>query len=179
MAGSLNKVMIIGRLGQDPELKYTQNGQAVVNLRLATDEGYRDKNTGERVDRTEWHSVVVYGRQAEIVANYLSKGRLAYAEGKLRTRKWQDRDGRDRWTTEVVADRVQFLDSKGSGDFDGPRGQQGGYQGGQQGGRGQQRQPQQVNQHQQPYAQGPSDMPEEDLGPAFPSEAGGMDDVPF
>lgn len=171
MAGSLNKVMIIGRLGRDPELRYTQGGSPVCNLTLATDESYRDRD-GNKVDQTEWHKVVVWGRQAETVANYLRKGRLAYVEGSLQTRKWQDQQGQDRYTTEIKAFNVQFLDSQrdGEGDFQGQRPQQGG--------RPQQQRPQQGRQ-QGPREQGPPDYPEDDMGPAFPSEASGMDDVPF
>ncbi|NJB67183.1 single-strand DNA-binding protein [Desulfobaculum xiamenense] len=169
---SLNKVMLIGRLGRDPELRYTQSGQPIANLRLATDESYTNQQ-GERVDRAEWHSVAVFGRQAEPCGNYLRKGSLVYVEGSLQTRKWQGQDGSDRYTTEIKAQRVQFLDSKGGqqGSYEGPRqsgGQQQPRQGGQQswgGGNQQQR-------AEQPF-------PDEDLGPAFPSEASGMDDVPF
>lgn len=110
---SLNKVMIIGNLGQDPELRHTANGQAVCSMRLATNESWTDKS-GERQERTEWHSVVVWGRQGENCAQYLEKGRSCYVEGRLQTRKWQDKEGRDRYTTEIVGDRVQFL-STGAG----------------------------------------------------------------
>ena len=108
---SLNKVLLIGRLGQDPKLNYLQNGTPVASLSLATDESYKDKN-GNKVERTEWHRVVVWGKQAEFCANYLSKGRLVFVEGKLQTRKWQDRQGQDRYTTEIVAARIQALDYK-------------------------------------------------------------------
>lgn len=162
MAGSLNKVMLIGRLGIDPELRYTQSGQPVCNFRMATDESFTDRD-GNKQERTEWHNVVVWGRQGETTANYLSKGRLVYVEGSLQTRKWQDKDGQDRWTTEVKAMRVQFLDSGRDQDGAAPQRPQGRPQGRpQQGGQGRQ--------------DGPSD---DDMGPAFPSEASGMDDVPF
>ncbi|SKA73542.1 single-stranded DNA-binding protein [Desulfobaculum bizertense] len=161
---SLNRVMLIGRLGRDPELRYTQSGQPVTNFRMATDESYTNQQ-GERVDRAEWHSVVVFGRQAEPCANYLHKGSLVYVEGSLQTRKWQAQDGSDRYTTEVKAMRVQFLDPKGAQPQGGqqPRQQQnnGGGWGGQQ------------------QAQNQQQSSSEDLGPAFPSEASGMDDVPF
>lgn len=111
---SLNKAMVIGRLGKDPELKYTQSGTAVCTMSLATDESYKDKQ-GNRVDQTEWHRIVVWDKQAENCAQYLAKGRLVYVEGKLQTRKWQDQQGQDRYTTEIVAQRVQFLESKSSG----------------------------------------------------------------
>jgi single-strand DNA-binding protein len=161
---SLNKVMLIGRLGIDPELRYTQSGQPVANFRMATDESYRGQD-GNMVERTEWHRVSVWGRQAETVSNYLRKGSQVYVEGSLQTRKWQAQDGSDRYTTEIKAMRVQFLDPKGAGQggYDAPRQQQapqgGGYQGG---GRQASQQPE-----------------DDDLGPAFPSEASGMDDVPF
>ena len=180
MAGSLNKVIIIGRLGQDPKLSYTTSGQAVANFSVATDEGYRDRQTGQRVERTEWHRVVAWRQTAEFCGNYLGKGRLVMVEGKLQTRKWQGQDGQDRYTTEIVADNVQGLDRAPDGQYNQP-GQQGGYQQqGQQGGYQQennyQGQPQQQPQQQQQQQQ---QQQEEDLGPAFPSEASGMDDVPF
>ncbi|SDB39277.1 single-strand DNA-binding protein [Desulfonatronum thiosulfatophilum] len=112
MSGSLNKVILVGRLGQDPKLAYTQSGQPVANFTLATDESYTDKD-GQKVDKAEWHRVVVWGKQSEFVGNYLSKGRLVMVEGKLQTRKWQDQQGQDRYTTEIVAQRVQAMDSKG------------------------------------------------------------------
>lgn len=110
----LNKVMIIGRLGADPDLRYSQSGQAICSLRVATDESYTDKD-GNRVERTEWHSVVAFQRTAEHCNQFLRKGSLAYVEGKLATRKWQDQKGQDRYTTEIRADRVQFLDRKENG----------------------------------------------------------------
>ena len=105
----LNKVMIIGYLGRDPELKYAASGMPITNLRIATDESYVDRD-GNKVERTEWHSVVVFQRAAENCANYLSKGSLVFVEGSLQTRKWQDQQGQDRYTTEIRALRVQFLD---------------------------------------------------------------------
>lgn len=113
MSGSLNKVILIGRLGQDPKLAYTQGGQPVANFTMATDESYTDKE-GRKVDRAEWHKVVVWGKQSEFVGNYLSKGRLVLVEGRLQTRKWQDQQGQDRYTTEIVAQQVRALDPKGS-----------------------------------------------------------------
>lgn len=110
----LNKVMIIGRLGADPEIRYTQAGQATCSLRIATDESYTDRD-GKRVERTEWHRVAVFGKSAENCNQYLGKGSLVYVEGKLATRKWQDQKGQDRYTTEIHADRVQFLDRKENG----------------------------------------------------------------
>lgn len=172
----LNKVMIIGRLGRDPELRYTQTGSPVCSLNIATDESYTDRD-GNKVDRTEWHRVSVFQKAAENCAQYLAKGSLVFVEGSLQTRKWQDQQGQDRYTTEIKAQRVQFLDKRGGGD-QGMGGSEGGYaaprrpatppSGGLSGGAPRQQRPQQ--QRQDDY---------EDLGPAFPSEASGMDDVPF
>src|SRR5690606_39048133 len=106
---SLNKVQLIGRLGADPETRYMPNGSAVTNLRIATSETWKDKQTGDKQERTEWHSVAFFGRLAEVAAEYLRKGSQCYVEGKLRTRKWQDRDGNDRYTTEIVANELVML----------------------------------------------------------------------
>ena len=111
----LNKVMIIGRLGRDPELRYTQGGSPVCTLNVATDESYQDRD-GNRVDRTEWHRIVVFQRAAENCGNFLRKGSLVFVEGSLQTRKWQDQHGQDRYTTEIKAQRVQFLDRKSDGE---------------------------------------------------------------
>lgn len=110
MAGNLNKVMLIGRLGRDPEIRYTKDRQPVTNLRIATSEQWNDKE-GQRQERTEWHTVVLWGRQAEIASEYLQKGRLVYVEGRLETRKWQDQSGADRYSTEIRAQNFQMLDS--------------------------------------------------------------------
>jgi len=107
MAG-VNKVILIGNLGRDPELRYTQNGQAVANFTLATTENWTDKS-GERVERTEWHRIVVWGRTGEMCAQYLSKGRTVYVEGRIQTREWEDKEGQKRKTTEINAQTVQFL----------------------------------------------------------------------
>ncbi len=118
MARGVNKVILIGNLGQDPEVKYMPNGNAVANVSIATSESWKDKNTGEQVDKTEWHRVVFFRRLAEIVGEYLKKGSKVYVEGKLQTRKWQDKDGKDHWTTEIIANEMQMLDSRGgSTDF--------------------------------------------------------------
>jgi single-strand DNA-binding protein len=109
MARGVNKVIVIGNLGQDPETRYMPSGSAVTNLRIATNESWKDKQTGEQKDRTEWHSVAMFGKLAEIAAEYLRKGSQVYIEGKLRTRKWQDKQGNDRYTTEIVADEMQML----------------------------------------------------------------------
>jgi single-strand DNA-binding protein len=111
---SVNKVILIGNLGRDPELRYTQNGQAVVNFTLATTENWNDRSSGERIERTEWHRVVAWGRLAETCAQYLAKGRSVYVEGRLQTREWEDRDGQKRRTTEVNAQTVQFLGGRGA-----------------------------------------------------------------
>ncbi len=112
---SVNKAIILGNLGQDPELRHTPSGKAVATLRIATNEQWTDQS-GERQERTEWHSVVVWGRQAENCAQYLSKGRQVFIEGRIQTRKWQDKEGNDRYSTEIVADRVQFVGGRaGSG----------------------------------------------------------------
>jgi single-strand DNA-binding protein len=112
---ALNKVMLIGNLGADPEVRYMPSGGAVTNLRLATSERWKDKQTGENQERTEWHRIVLYNRQAEIAGEYLRKGSKVYIEGSIRTNKWQGQDGQDRYTTEIVAREMQFLDSKQSG----------------------------------------------------------------
>lgn len=115
MARGINKVILIGNLGKDPEVKYAANGNAIANITLATSESWKDKNTGEQVDKTEWHRVVFFRRLAEIAGEYLKKGSKVYIEGKLQTRKWQDQNGQDRYTTEVVANEMQMLDSRGGG----------------------------------------------------------------
>lgn len=109
----VNKVIIVGNLGADPETKSLPNGNAVTNLSVATSETWKDKNTGDKRENTEWHRVVMFGKLAEIAGQYLSKGSKVYLEGKLQTRKWQDRDGNDRYTTEIVANEMQMLDSRG------------------------------------------------------------------
>ncbi len=114
--GSVNKVILIGNLGRDPEVRYTPNGLAVANVTIATTETWKDKQSGENQERTEWHRVAFYSRLAEIVGEYLRKGSKIYIEGRLQTRKWQDKNtGQDRYTTEIIADSLQMLDSKSSG----------------------------------------------------------------
>ncbi len=115
MARGVNKVIVVGNLGQDPETRYMPSGSAVTNMRIATNESWKDKQTGEQKDRTEWHNVAMFGRLAEIAAEYLRKGSQVYIEGKLRTRKWQDKDGNDRYTTEIIADEMQMLGSRSGG----------------------------------------------------------------
>lgn len=114
MARGVNKVILIGNLGRDVEVRYTPNGLAVANLTIATSESWKDKQSGENVERTEWHKIVMYQRLAEIAGEYLRKGSKVYIEGRLQTRKWQDKTtGQDRYTTEIIADTMQMLDSKG------------------------------------------------------------------
>ncbi len=109
MARGINKVILVGNLGADPETRYMPSGSAVTNIRVATSESWKDKQTGEQQERTEWHSVAFFGRLAEIAGEYLRKGSQVYIEGSLRTRKWQGRDGNDRYTTEVIANEMQML----------------------------------------------------------------------
>ena len=113
--GTLNKVILIGRLGADPEIRYMPSGGAVANIRLATNEGYKDKQTGQFVEQTEWHRVVAFGKLAEIVGEYVRKGSLIYIEGRIRTNKWQDQSGQDRYTTEIVTNEMQLLGGRGEG----------------------------------------------------------------
>ncbi|MDN3379062.1 MULTISPECIES: single-stranded DNA-binding protein [unclassified Pseudoalteromonas] len=130
MARGVNKVILVGNLGQDPEVRYMPNGNGVANITLATSDSYKDKNTGQMVDKTEWHRVVFFGKLAEIVGEYCRKGSQIYVEGKLQTRKWTDQQGQEKYTTEIVVDgftgQMQMLGARG-GDQQG-----GGYQGGQQ-----------------------------------------------
>lgn len=114
MARGINKVILIGHVGVDPEVRYMPNGNAVATVSIATTESWKDKQTGERQDKTEWHRVVFFNRLGEIVGEYVRKGSKVYIEGSLRTRKWQDQQGQDRYTTEIVANDLQMLDSKGN-----------------------------------------------------------------
>lgn len=144
MARGVNKVILIGNLGNDPDVRFTPNGGAVANLSVATSESWKDRNTGQQQDRTEWHRVVIFGKLAEIAQQYLRKGSKVYLEGKLQTRKWQGQDGQDRYTTEIVVDgfsgQMQMLDGRQDGmGAAAPAG--GGFQ-----------QPQQQQQRQQQYA---------------------------
>ena len=119
MARGINKVIIVGNCGQDPETRYLPSGGAVTNISIATSESWKDKNTGEQQERTEWHRVVFFNRLGEIAGEYLKKGSKVYVEGSLRTRKWQGQDGADRYTTEIVASEMQMLDSRGGQDAGG------------------------------------------------------------
>ena len=151
----MNKVMLIGRLSKAPELRYAANGSPIASLRIATDESYTDRN-GNKVDRAEWHTVVVFQRQAENCQTYLTKGSLVFVEGSLQTRKWQDQQGQDRYTTEIKASRVQFLDRKN-----------------------QQSTQSQPEQQVKPAPTHGGSSYEKWTNDVFPSEASGMDDVPF
>ncbi len=115
MAKGVNKVILLGNLGADPETRYTASGSAVTNIRLATTDTWRDKQSGERQERTEWHRVVFFSRLAEIAAEYLRKGSQCYIEGQIRTNKWQGQDGQDRYSTEIIASEMQMLGSRGGG----------------------------------------------------------------
>ena len=136
MARGINKVILVGNVGGDPETRYMPSGSAVTNITIATNESWKDKQTGEQKERTEWHRVAMFNRLAEIAAEYLRKGSQVYIEGKLRTRKWQDKSGNDRYTTEIIADEMQMLGGRsgggGGGNFGG--GSQGGGQSNDQGG---------------------------------------------
>ena len=174
MARGVNKVILIGNLGQDPETRYTPNGNAVVNLNLATDESYKDRQTGQLVPKTEWHRIVMFGKIAEVAGQYLRKGSKVYIEGKLQTRKWQGQDGQDRYTTEIVANEMQMLDGRG----DGGGGQGGGYASqGNQGG----------YQNQNENYGGGSAAPQQNQNPGQGQNQGGFsgpaddfdDDIPF
>src|SRR4051812_7795715 len=114
MAGGVNKVILIGNLGADPEVRFTQGGQAVANFRIATSESWKDKN-GQQQERTEWHRIVVWGKLAELCGEYLKKGRQCYVEGRLQTREWTNKEGQKQWTTEVVAQQVTFLGGRPEG----------------------------------------------------------------
>jgi single-strand DNA-binding protein len=163
MARGINKVIIVGNCGQDPETRYLPSGGAVTNISIATSEAWKDKTSGEQQERTEWHRVVFFNRLGEIAGEYLKKGSKVYVEGSLRTRKWQGQDGSDRYTTEIVASEMQMLDSRG--------GQEGGYSPQQDSGGYQQQAPQQrqqaPQQRQAPQQQAPQGMDSFD------------DDIPF
>ena len=115
MAGSVNKVILIGNLGRDPEVRYLESGTAVANFPIATSESYKDRNSGERITKTEWHNIVMWRGLAEVAEKYLKKGNSVYIEGKLQTRNWQDKDGNTRYTTEVVADNMVMMGSREGG----------------------------------------------------------------
>jgi single-strand DNA-binding protein len=128
MAGGINKVILIGNLGADPEVRFTPSGQAVANFRIATSESWNDKTSGQKQERTEWHRIVVWGKLAELCGEYLKKGRQCYVEGRMQTREWMDKENKKNYTTEVVANTVQFLGGgagagrSGGEGYSGPRG---------------------------------------------------------
>ncbi|WP_271270519.1 single-stranded DNA-binding protein [Aliamphritea hakodatensis] len=166
MARGVNKVILIGNLGNDPDTKYMPSGNAVTNITVATSESWKDKQTGQQQERTEWHRVVFFNRLAEIAGEYLRKGSKIYLEGSLRTRKWQDQSGQDRYTTEIVASEMQMLDGRNDKGGGQQQYQQGGYQ----------------QQYQQQAPQQQYQQPPRQQAPA-PQPAPGMDDfdddIPF
>ena len=158
MARGVNKVILVGNLGKDPEMKYTASGAAIANITIATSESWNDKQTGEKQEKTEWHRVVFFRRLAEIAGEYLRKGSQVYIEGKLQTRKWQDQNGQDRYTTEIVANEMQMLGSRGGEGESRPQGGGGG------GFRNNPNQPaRQQQQQQQSAPQGENDFADDDI----------------
>ena len=140
--GSVNKVILVGNVGKDPEIRHGHDGKAIANLSLATSETWRDKGSGERKERTEWHRIVCFNENlTRVIEQYVKKGSKVYIEGSLRTRKWQDKQGQDRYTTEIIANEMQMLDSRGGGMGGGGGGDYGGGGGGGAGGRGKQQSP--------------------------------------
>ncbi len=165
MARGINKVILVGNLGADPEVRYTAGGSAVANVRLATAESWRDRESGEQQERTEWHRVVFFGRLAEIVEQYLRKGSQVYVEGRLQTRKWADRDGNEKFTTEIVANDMQMLGGRG-GAGGGGASSEGGSAGGSGGSRERSNAPPAGN---DPPSRGRAEQPMDDFD----------DDIPF
>lgn len=158
MARGVNKVILVGNLGQDPEVRYMPNGNAVTNITVATSESWNDKQTGERQDKTEWHRVVMFRKLAEIAGEYLKKGSQVYLEGKLQTRKWQDNNGNDRYTTEIVANEMQMLGGRsGASNSDQYSNQSGGGA----------------------FSKKPSSAPAQDQGGAQSGPPDFDDDIPF
>jgi single-strand DNA-binding protein len=164
MARGINKVILVGNLGADPDTRYMPSGKAVTNIRIATSESWKDKATGDQQERTEWHSIVMYDKLGEIAAEYLRKGSQVYIEGKLRTRKWQDKEGKDRYTTEIIADQMQMLGGRGGGGGGGGASSGGGGGGGGMGGN---------------EFRGSRQAPAEDRSPAPAADEGFDDDIPF
>jgi len=175
MARGVNKVILIGNLGQDPEVRFLPSGNPVCNLRIATTDSWTDRQSGQRQERTEWHTVVLFNKLAEIAQQYVKKGSRIYIEGRLQTRKWQGQDGQDRYSTEIVGNDMQMLDSRAGGqsggDYAQPQGQYGGSQGGydQQGSYDQQ--PQQGNQGGNAQPQPPQQRPAQGQRPPQPGQA--------
>jgi single-strand DNA-binding protein len=153
MARGINKVILIGNLGADPETRSMPSGMSVANIRVATSESWKDKQSGETKERTEWHHVAMFGRLGEIAAEYLRKGSQVYIEGSLRTRKWQDKEGKDRYTTEIVANDMQMIGGRGGGGGSGGAGAGGGNAAG-----GESREQRYVPQESAPAAAGPGDF---------------------
>jgi single-strand DNA-binding protein len=173
MSRGINKVILVGNLGNDPETKYSASGSAITNLSVATSESWKDKQTGEPVEKTEWHRVVGFNRLAEIMGEYLRKGSKVYIEGQLQTRKWQDKEGSDRYTTEIVARDMQMLDSRADQGVQQPR----------QGQAAQQPQPPQQgggmpNNYMQPHQQ-PQQAPQRQAPQPPPQQEPFNDDIPF
>ena len=162
MARGVNKAIILGTLGKDPDVKYTASGSAIVNVSVATNESWKDKNTGENVEKTEWHRIVMFGKLAEVAAQYLKKGSQVYFEGKIQTRKWQDQSGQDRYSTEIVIDGFQGQMQMLGGRADAS------------GGTSSFNKPQQQRQQSQPQ-QAPAQTSQFDAPPADD----GFDDIPF
>ncbi len=196
MARGVNKVILIGNLGNDPDVRVTPSGNSVANLSVATSESWVDRNTNQRQERTEWHRVVIFGKLAEIAQQYLKKGSKVYLEGKLQTRKWQDQQGQDRYTTEIVVDgfngQMQMLDGREGGNMGGGYAPQGGQQQApasrpapQQSapqnnfGGGQQQQAPAQNSYQQPQQQQPAPQPKPQQPASTPFDGGFDDDIPF
>ncbi|WP_018274047.1 single-stranded DNA-binding protein [Teredinibacter turnerae] len=162
----VNKVILVGNLGQDPETRYMPSGGAVTNISIATSESWKDKQTGQNQERTEWHRVAFFGRLAEIAGEYLRKGSKVYVEGSLRTRKWQDQQGQDRYSTEIVASEMQMLDARGAGEGQGYGGGGGGYDA-------------PAPQQHQPQAPRQAPAPQQAPPSAPPSMDSFDDDIPF
>ena len=176
MARGINKVILVGNLGRDPDVRYTSNGSAVANIAIATSEQWKDKQTGQQQEKTEWHRVVMFGRLGEIAGEYLRKGQQVYIEGRLQTRKWQGQDGQDRYTTEIVANEMQMLGGPRGGSADFNQGAKAGNQGGSQSGGGA------PSGGQAPGGQAPGGQASGGQAPA-PSGGGNFDDfdddIPF
>jgi single-strand DNA-binding protein len=171
MARGINKVILVGNLGADPETRYTANGGAITNIRLATSEAWRDKQTGENQERTEWHRVVLFGKLGEIAGEYLKKGRQVYIEGSLRTNKYTDKDGVERYTTDIVANEMQMLGGGGERGGEGGGGGGGGGGSGGGGGYGRERGPARGAPAQQPRSAPPASQ--------RPQDTFEDDDIPF
>ena len=170
---SVNKVILVGNLGRDPEVRYSAEGSAICNISIATTSQWKDRNSGERREETEWHRVVFYNRLAEIAGEYLKKGRSVYVEGRLRTRKWTGQDNQERYTTEIIAEQMQMLGGRDGGDMGGGGGMGGGSDYGSSA-PAPQRAPRQAPQQQQPQQQAPRNNP-----PMSDNLADMDDDIPF